>query len=375
LLTANLESTPQQRESDILYRIVDLDYDGIVGLLRNLAHPDIREQIVRVVQGPKAVLSEWEGSNVDFQKWTQQLLTLPIFEPTPSREALVTYIRWASQARWKYSEQLENLFCPEGQDTPWWFNYLYKLGRYYVAAKCMLHAAMKLPGIFESIQVQAIEAPEQQRFTLYNDRTPLSGVLQKLTDLDHQSLVTQLGKLWLTENPEKLFRGKCKLTLTTHAEMQLLCFYDHHPELVPRLKFMGTSKKACYLCQKFLSRHALGMTVAASHCKLYPTWMLPVCSDSAVKRKHKVLLWELSRDLEQTTARDLESRLGIRRAKSLDSTAGPSMPMTENQVLAEGLRLPVIRNYAASTHVDDDFLEDNDSLKFEATFSQPFTNH
>lgn len=347
-------------------QIVDLDFDGILGLLKKLAHPDVRDQVVTAMNGTEAGSNDSEECyDANFEKWMHTLLPLTIFEPRPSREALVTHIKWASQARWKYSEQLEKLFCPEGQDIPQWFNDLYKLGRYYVAAKCMLQAATKLPTIFASIHVQAVDAPEQQRFTLYNDRAPLSGVLKKLTDLDHESLVSQLGKLWCSNNPEQLFRSRCKLTLTVHAEMQLLSFYDHHPELIPALKFMGSSKKACYLCHKFLSRHPLGMTVSASHQKLYPTWMPPPCSDPAVKRRHKVLLWELSRHLEQTTARDLETRLGIRRAKSMDSTAGPSMPTTESQALPDGPGLPSTRNAPALAQIDEDFLGDNDTLQGE----------
>lgn len=371
---ATRESTSRQKESIILRQIVDLDYDGIIGLLKKLTRPDVRERIISAIQGEEAVSSYCleESDDAGFEKWAHGLLTLTMLEPTPSRESLVMYIQWASQARWNYSEQLESLFCPQGQDTPWWFNDIYKSGRYYVAAKCMLQAATKLPRIFESICVQAIEAPEQQHFTLFNTRAPLSGVLQKLTGLDHESLVTQLGKLWCREKPEQHFRKSCRLTHTVHAEMQLLSFYDHHPELVPTLKFMGTSKKACYLCHEFLSRHPLGMTVSASHHKLYPTWMPPPCSHAAVKRRHKVLLWELSRHLEETTARDLETRLGIRRAKSSDSTAGPSIPTTDWQAFPDGLGLLVIRNHSAPTYFNDDFLDDNESLQGETIPSRPF---
>ena len=367
------ESTPRQKEAGILRQIVDLDYEGILSLTKKLARPDVRKQIVSAINGSNTKSDDSEEfADTDFETWTHNLLPLTSLDPTPSREELVAHIKWASRARWKYSEQLEELFCPPGQNAPWWFNDIYKLGRYYVAAKCMMQAAAKLQNTFASIHVLAVEAPEQQRFTLYNDRAPLSGVLQKLTDLDHPNLVTELGKAWTSDKPEQYFRKHCKLTLTVHAEMQLLSFYDHQPELVPSLKFMGTSKKACYLCHEFLTRHASGMTVSASHQKLYPSWMPPPCSNSAVKRRHKHLLWDLSRHLEETVARDLETRLGIRRDKSLDSTAGHSMPTTESQVLPDGLRYPVIRQ--AATHIDDDFLGDNDSLQGETISSQPFAH-
>ncbi|KAL8284640.1 hypothetical protein RB600_009182 [Gaeumannomyces tritici] len=109
--------------------------------------------------------------------------------------------------------------------------------------------------------------------------------------------------------------------------MQLLAFYDHHPDLTPRLLFMGTSKKACFLCHEFMSWHPLTIGVSASHQKLYLTWMPAPCS-STVRKKHKALLWDLSRHLEQTTLRDLETRLGVRRPMHMDSTAGPSLTTT-----------------------------------------------
>jgi hypothetical protein len=117
------------------------------------------------------------------------------------------------------------------------------------------------------------------------------------------------------------------MLLTVHAEMQLLSFYDHNPHLTPRLLFMGTSKKACYLCYEFISRHPLSIGVSASHQKLYPTWMPAPCF-SAVRKKHKNMLWEFSRHLEETTVRDLGNRLGITRPYNLDSTAGPSLTTT-----------------------------------------------
>ena len=250
--------------------------------------------------------------------------------PDTETRFLIPHIEWASQARWVYSAHLESLLCPNGEELPRWVYHVYKLGRYYVAAKAMLKLADKQPTLFTPIHIEAIEAPDRQRFSLMNNTRALLDVLQRLTKGDHQKLLSQLGKIWLTEDPESRFRQACRLDLTVHAEMQLLGFYDHHPELTPRLYFMGTSKKACFLCHRFMSRHPLTMSVSASHQKLYPSWMPAPCSISLVRKQHKVLLWELSRHLEQTTARDLETRLGIRRPNTLDSTAGPSLPTTES---------------------------------------------
>ena len=107
-------------------------------------------------------------------------------------------------------------------------------------------------------------------------------------------------------------------------------FYDHNPGFTPRLLFMGTSKKACFLCYEFMSRHPLTMTVSASHQKLYPSWMPAPCKSSAIRKAHKEMLWAMSRHLEKTAARDIDMRLGIRRPSAADSSGGPSLPTTES---------------------------------------------
>lgn len=205
--------------------------------------------------------------------------------------------------------------------------HIYKLGRYFSATKAMLKLATKQPALFTSIHVEAVQAPDQEHFSLGNDRTALRTALQRWTRTDPEMLMKQLGQSWLTADPEARLRKACRLVLTVHAEMQLLAFYDHHPDLTPRLLFMGTSKKSCFLCHEFMARHPLTIGVSASHQKLYPTWMPAPCS-STVRKKHKVLLWNFSRHLEETVIRDLQTRLGIRRPMQMDSTAGPSLTTT-----------------------------------------------
>lgn len=268
-----------------------------------------------------------DAENANFRHWIRNLPLLASLHPGSDPAGLTTHIKWASQARWVYSEQLENLFGAE-EGLPSWFKHVYKLGRYYAATKAMLKLACKQPVVFTNgIHIEPVDAPEPQEFSLGPEKTPLITVLKKITEVDPQILKDKLGQTWLTDDPESKLRRACRMKLTVHAEMQLLSFYDHNPQLTPRLLFMGTSKKACYLCHEFISRHPLTIGVSATHQKLYPTWMPAPCS-SAVRKKHKVLLWEFSKHLEQTTARDLETRLGIRRPHTKDSTAGPSLTTT-----------------------------------------------
>lgn len=324
--------SPKETEYEILHQIIDLTWDKIRSLLERLHKPHIRAAAEKAISGMReddAFLGGIEGTG--FQDWIRELPVLISLGANAKPSQLITHIKWASQARWVYSEHIEALFCPNEEELPDWINWIYKIGRYYAATKNLLKLSIKQPALFTAIHIEPVEAPERQHFSVMNDKNALKTVLQKLTKADPEQLMSQLGIYWRRDDPELCFRQACRLELTVHAEMQLLSFYDHYPEHPPRPLFMGTSKKACFLCHRFMSRHPLAMSLSASHQKLYPSWMPAPCS-SAVRKVHKVLLWELSRHLEQTTARDLQTRLGVRRPKNLDSTAGPSLPTTESIV-------------------------------------------
>lgn len=305
-----------------------LTEDKILSLLEKLRRPDVLDTIKR---GIEKMEEEESFSNDDeeasFRQWVRNLPLLADPNRTSDSAQLISHVKWASKARWVYSEQLGTLFESEDGGLPRWLNHIYKLGRYHAAAKAMLKLAAMQPWVFTGIHVESVQAPEQVQFSLGNQRDPLLTVLKRITKADPERLREKLGQTWFDDDPETKLRRACCMRLTVHAEMQLLSFYDHNLHLTPRLLFMGTSKKACYLCHEFMSRHPLTIGMSASHQKLYPTWMPAPCS-SAVRKKHKELLWDFSRHLEQTTARDLETRLGIRRPTTMDSTAGPSLTTT-----------------------------------------------
>lgn len=58
-----------------------------------------------------------------------------------------------------------------------------------------------------------------------------------------------------------------------HAEIQLLFFYELHPDR-PRPRTICSSKSACYLCNLFFQLHG-GFSVPRTHGKLYEKWILP----------------------------------------------------------------------------------------------------
>ncbi|KFZ17744.1 hypothetical protein V501_01574, partial [Pseudogymnoascus sp. VKM F-4519 (FW-2642)] len=61
--------------------------------------------------------------------------------------------------------------------------------------------------------------------------------------------------------------------IKVHAEIQLLFFYELHPNL-PRPRIICSSKSACYLCNLFFSLHGV-FHIHRSHGRLYEKWTLP----------------------------------------------------------------------------------------------------
>jgi hypothetical protein len=78
--------------------------------------------------------------------------------------------------------------------------------------------------------------------------------------------------------PSSIPKEKCKI----HAEIQLLFFYELHPDR-PRPRVICSSKSACYLCNLFFQLHD-GFHVPRTHGRLYEKWILPYWLDIPVER-------------------------------------------------------------------------------------------
>lgn len=123
--------------------------------------------------------------------------------------------------------------------------------------------------------------------------------------------------------------------------MQLIGFYDENPELTPSFRFIGVSKKRCFLCQRFLLSHPSSFTVSSCHQKLYLSWRPPPSARPATYKSYKSIMTSLCKSMESTARRDLQNRLGSYRSIPLDSTAGVSLTgLTDyNLVTPEGVAL------------------------------------
>ncbi|KAI5464413.1 hypothetical protein BGZ63DRAFT_377623 [Mariannaea sp. PMI_226] len=327
--TAKGEKLSIQSETEILEEVVYLDKPRILSLVGKLE----KSEIGRVFQQAISRLSDryCDKEILEEPGFSHWIKTCPFTTTTPSsweRSQLISLIKWAAEARWEYPEHLRVLLPYGPMETPPWMETLYKLARYWGAVKSMVKLAAKQPDIFANIHIQDVRPPAQQRFSLSQEKTPLRKALKRLVKQDCEMTINKLAQRWGTDDVDARFRRACRLMLTFHAEMQLLDFYDRNPALVPKLRLMGTSKKACYLCHEFLLQHPLRLRVSACHQKIYPTWMPPSCHDIPGVARNK-LFWNFSKHIEKVIVKDLRTGLAAPlRPRNKDSTAGPSLTVT-----------------------------------------------
>jgi len=242
-------------------------------------------------------------------------------------------IDWAAKARWTYPEQFTVLFGLLSRDMPAWLDGLHKIARYKSAIKSMVKLAAKLPEVFAGIHIQEIKAPGSLSFSLTKDkaRRDLLSTVERLVDKGTAGTTMEMLKKHLgTEDVEGRLRKACRLELKLHAEMQLVLFYENNPSLAPQMKFMGSSKKACFDCHQYLLHHPLKLQVEACHQKIYPSWMPPpYCTKVPGIYNRNAPFARLGDKIEQLLKHELKVALTTpRRPKTQDSTAGPSLTRT-----------------------------------------------
>lgn len=247
-----------------------------------------------------------------------------------SPETMTKLIDWASQARWIYQKQLKLLLDLADTERPRWVDSLHKMARYRSAVKSMVKLAAKQPDVFAGIRIQEVQAPSSRPFSVSNDKAPLLTTIENLLGREGSDVtMEQLKKHLGSQDVEKQLRKACHLSLTLHAEMQLVVFYEGNASLAPRMRFMGTSKKACFHCHEYLLQHPLGLQVSACHQKIYPSWMPPPYYAIHGKFQKNPPFVKVSKKLEQLTKQELKTALTApRRPKNQDSTAGPSLTRT-----------------------------------------------
>lgn len=327
--SCDAEMPSTQAEREIILRVVELDRGRILSMAEKVEKSGIRnfirEAYPRLTNGQ---VRPGTSAKPGLRLWLDNCPFTAAPLQTWSPATMAVLIDWASQARWVYPEQLQSLFKLDGTQKSAWLDSLHKIARYRSAIKSMVKFAVKQPEVLEGIHIREVEAPNPSQFFLPNEKAHLQEAVRNLVGKDSGFVLEQLEKHLGTQDVEAKLRRACRLKLTLHSEMQLVTFYEANPSLSPRMRFIGTSKKACFLCHEYLLQHPLKLQVSASHQKIYPSWMPPPYYRVPGKFK-STPFGKLSKTIEQLTRRELKTALTApRRPRNQDSTAGPSLTIT-----------------------------------------------
>ncbi|KAI9717671.1 MAG: hypothetical protein M1812_004616 [Candelaria pacifica] len=155
-----------------------------------------------------------------------------------------------------------------------------KIGRYYSASYELVCAARTRKWqIFKRIKIEVCRIGDASGApTPIPGPPPLTETLQKVTRGTHQrqvnlgeSIAVHLGQP--LPSIERTFQDFWYTGTRVHAEIQLLLYYELHPDL-PRPRVICSSKSACYLCDLFIRFHGL-YYIPRTHGRLYEKWTLP----------------------------------------------------------------------------------------------------
>jgi len=341
------EKISAHAETEMLQLVVKLDRDRILSIAGKIEKRGIRDSLQKAS-------SRLQNGRAKADKFSGWVANHPFTAPPRNWSDATTamFIDWAAQARWHHAAQLQPLLSNDDTGNKSWLNHLHKVARYHSAIKSMVKLAVKEPETFAQISIKEIMAPKQLRFRYPYDENPLLTV-GNLVGADARPVMEQLESRLDTPKLEARLRQACRLDLTLHAEMQLVVFYEGNPTRNPCMRFIGTSKKACFLCDRYMHHHPLRLQASASHQKIYPSWMPPPYYE-ITETSIRTPFMKLSKEIEELTKRELKTGLTVpRRLWNHDSTAGPSLTATatvptELRSVGAGQRQPMALDSSTS---------------------------
>ncbi|KAF4480478.1 hypothetical protein CGGC5_v011024 [Colletotrichum fructicola Nara gc5] len=227
-----------ERRIDVLMKIIRIDVEKIRYYFDKLHRvqsevPDIMNTLLLLSSEPAFADAQ------QFSAWMENLSAVTAVATGASAVQLLPHILWAEKAKWEYSTYIEAIFSAQGSQLPWWIYHIYKLGRYAVASRALCQLPAEYPGLFCPMRIEPIHSPPRLDFSIPPHERPLSEVLRRIVGDREDEFATRLASVWGATNPESYFRKASHLRLAVHAEMQLVGFYDQHPELIPSFRFIG----------------------------------------------------------------------------------------------------------------------------------------
>lgn len=158
--------------------------------------------------------------------------------------------------------------------------HMVKLGRYKAACKTLMHSCQKWPGMFVGMRVEGV--PEFKDVDVPNSTIPprptregeirrTLGEIIRRDDAEAVEAAVEEGvqALLPTISEEQFVTAWAarEASCTGHPEIRLVEFYDANSWVRPisgstdprerEVRYIGMSKKPCYLCQLFVDRHPL----------------------------------------------------------------------------------------------------------------------
>ncbi|KAJ6084304.1 hypothetical protein N7486_011104 [Penicillium sp. IBT 16267x] len=259
-----------------------------------------------------------------FFEWLENIYALERVD-CANKESLMRFLRLAQRAKHDYLDLLNAAFRSDVGHLEKWLLIIFKLGRYGIASRAFFQLAMELPALFSPMVVESVPAPG--KISVKNNEVDLGLALRRLFGTKEEEYIGRLSHIWNRKgDPRNYFSQQCPAHLTVHAELQLVGFYDENPQRMPSLRFIGVSKKSCYLCNRFLAIHPLAFRTSACHQKLYPASAPPFTVDSKTYDSYKSIAIKLTEMMEATIKQELDHRPKfLHKLVPPDSSAGVSL--------------------------------------------------
>jgi hypothetical protein len=211
-----------------------------------------------------------------------------------------------------------------------------KISRYYRAAVTIHAFGEKLVKNNRAIDLHAISTSRTQI-------PELSG--RSVDDLQRR------GGRKFQSHSNRTLQSKLELwpRYRLHCEIQLIVFYEEHPDLQPCVSYIACNKLSCYLCYHFIRAHGR-FEVAGSHQSLYSLWTVP--ETVSFQDEHCANIF---RHALRTLCNDLERKMAA--IRKLDPGRRPLFPQN-NESVANISRLSLsstassVGRVSPSTHED-----------------------
>lgn len=156
--------------------------------------------------------------------------------------------------------------------------HMVKLGRYKAACKTLIHACQKWPELFVGMKVEGVPEVEDDvvpNFNLLSRPTREMEIRRTVTEIIHgneaaavEAAVEEGVQALLPTISEEQFATAWASRVAPcagHAEIRLVEFYEENRNRRPisgstdpredEVRYIGMSRKPCYLCQMFVDRH------------------------------------------------------------------------------------------------------------------------